>query len=365
MVFEEEKLLTEVETARREAEAAFGKDEVYLEKLVERARHIEVQIIGDAANQRVHLFERDCTVQRRHQKVVEIAPASSLPEAQRRAMHEAALRLAAAAEYKNAGTVEFLYDLDAEAFYFIEVNPRIQVEHTVTEEVTQIDIVKAQIRIAAGGRIGLELAQGGCGIPAQADIHAQGVAIQCRITSEDPEYNFLPSYGRIEAYRGAMGFGVRLDGGNAFSGAVVTLHFDSLLEKLTVHATTRGEAVERLNRALREFRIRGVQTNLAFLIGLIEHPDFLADQVTTRFIDLTPALFDFPVRRDRASKLLRFLATTLVNGNPEVEQRPAVARQPLTALPRLDEDGLQTRQRLQSLGRDAFPDWAGQRRRSA
>jgi pyruvate carboxylase len=358
MVFEEEKLLTEVETARREAEAAFGKDEVYLEKLVERARHIEVQIIGDTASQRVHLFERDCTVQRRHQKVVEIAPASSLPEAQRRAMHEAALRLAAAAEYKNAGTVEFLYDLDAEAFYFIEVNPRIQVEHTVTEEVTQIDIVKAQIRIAAGGRIGLGLAQGGCGIPVQADIHAQGVAIQCRITSEDPEHNFLPSYGRIEAYRGAMGFGVRLDGGNAFSGAVVTPHFDSLLEKLTVHATTRGEAVERLNRALREFRIRGVQTNLAFLIGLIEHPDFLADQVTTRFIDLTPALFDFPVRRDRASKLLRFLATTLVNGNPEVEQRPAVARQPLTALPRLDEDGLQgTRQRLQSLGRDAFLDW--------
>ena len=278
----------QVAAGRREAVAAFGNGEIYLEKLVRRARHVEVQLLGDQYGNVVHLFERDCSVQRRNQKVVERAPAPFLSDDQRQELCQAALRLARESGYVNAGTAEFLMDADSGEFFFIEVNPRIQVEHTVTEEVTGIDIVKAQIRIAGGARIGDVAASG---VPQQADIELRGHALQCRITTEDPEENFIPDYGRITAYRGANGFGIRLDGGTAYSGAVITRHYDSLLEKVTAWAPTPEEAIARMDRALREFRIRGVTTNLTFVEGVINHPTFKAAECTTRFIDDTPELF--------------------------------------------------------------------------
>lgn len=314
----EERLLDAVMSAKREAKAAFGKDEVYLEKLVRRARHVEVQLLGDRHGNLVHLFERDCSIQRRHQKVVERAPAPYLDDAQRHALCEAALKIGRATSYVGAGTVEFLMDADTGAFYFIEVNPRIQVEHTVTEVVTGLDIVKAQIKIAEGGHIGA-LAE--TGIPPQADIRLNGHAMQCRITTENPENNFIPDYGRITAYRGAFGFGIRVDGGTAYSGAVVTRYYDPMLEKITAWAATPQEAIARMDRALREYRIRGVATNLAFLETLIEHPKFRANDYTTRFIDDTPELFQLGKRRDRATKLLTYIADVTVNGHPEVAGR--------------------------------------------
>ena len=264
VIRDEEQLVGDATEAKREARAAFGKDEIYLEKLVERARHVEVQILGDTHGNRVHLFERDCTVQRRHQKVVERAPAPYLDEARREELCGYALKIAEAADYVCAGTVEFLMDADTGAFYFIEVNPRVQVEHTVTEEVTGVDIVKAQIHLIEGAEIGTPES----GVPAQADLRLNGHALQCRITTEDPEQNFIPDYGRITAYRGATGFGIRLDGGTAYSGAVITRFYDSLLEKVTAWAPSPEEAIRRMDRALREFRIRGVATNLAFLENL-------------------------------------------------------------------------------------------------
>ncbi len=314
----EEGMEQDITEARREALAAFGNDEVYLEKLVERARHVEVQILGDSHGNIVHLFERDCSIQRRNQKVVERAPAPYLTQEQRDDLCEAAMRLARHAGYVNAGTAEFLLDVDTDRFYFIEVNPRIQVEHTVTEEVTGIDIVKAQIRIAQGGRIGEESS----GVPVQSDIKLNGHALQCRVTTEDPETNFIPDYGRITAYRGATGFGIRLDGGTAYSGAVITRYYDSLLEKVTAWAPTPEETIARMDRALREFRIRGVATNIVFVENLINHPKFKACDYTTRFIDETPELFKFPRRRDRATRLLRFVADVSLNGNAEVDGRP-------------------------------------------
>ena len=351
-------LIDRIEAGRREAEVAFGNGEVYLEKLVERARHVEVQVLGDRHGNLVHLFERDCSLQRRNQKVVERAPAPYLDDGARRDICEAALALCRAADYVGAGTVEFLMDADSGAFYFIEVNPRIQVEHTVTEEVTGIDIVKAQIRIALGGHVGDERSTG---VPAQEDIRLRGHALQCRITTEDPESNFKPDYGRITAYRGATGFGIRLDGGTAYSGAVITRYYDSLLEKVTAWAASREEAVRRMDRALREFRIRGVATNLVFLENVINHPQFLADEVTTRFIDTTPELLHFPRRRDRATRLLRYIADVTVNGNPEVAGRPrpsAAAFAP--AVPAFDPAGpvaSGTKQLLDERGPEGFRDW--------
>jgi pyruvate carboxylase len=310
-------LEAQLEVARREAGAAFGNDEVYLEKLVRRARHVEVQVLGDTHGNVVHLFERDCSVQRRNQKVVERAPAPYLDEATRAELCEAALRLARAVHYTHAGTVEFLMDADTGSFYFIEVNPRIQVEHTVTEQVTGIDIVKAQIRITEGARIGAEDGP----VPAQGDIRLNGHALQCRITTEDPENNFTPDYGRISAYRSAAGFGLRLDGGTAYSGAVITPYYDSLLVKVTAWAPSAAEAIRRMDRGLREFRIRGVATNLQFVENVINHPDFLAGTVTTRFIDETPELFRFARRRDRATRVLRYLGDVTVNGHPDMKGR--------------------------------------------
>jgi pyruvate carboxylase len=327
-IMDEANLLHEVSEGKREAKAAFGKDEMYLEKLVERARHVEVQLIGDDHGNLVHLYERDCSVQRRNQKVVERAPAPYLSEAIRKSLTDAAVRLGRAANYRGAGTVEFLMDADTDAFYFIEVNPRIQVEHTVTEEVTGIDIVKAQIHLLDGAVIGTPES----GVPLQEDIRLNGNAIQCRVTTEDPEQNFIPDYGRITAYRGATGFGVRLDGGTAYAGAVITRFYDPLLEKVTCWAPSAEEAIARMHRALREFRIRGVATNLAFLENIITHPDFVENRYTTRFIDTTPDLFNFRPRRDRATKLLSYIADVTVNGHPEVRDRirpPAGAAAPV------------------------------------
>ncbi len=352
----EQALEREVTSGRREAAASFDNDEVYLEKLVQRALHVEVQILGDTHGNIVHLFERDCSVQRRHQKVVERAPAPYLDDEKRKEVCEAALAIAREAGYVNAGTVEFLMDADTQKFYFIEVNPRIQVEHTVTEQVTGIDIVKAQIRIAQGARIG-DTAESG--VPEQSAIVLHGHAMQCRITTEDPEANFIPDYGRITAYRGATGFGVRLDGGTAYSGAVITRYYDSLLEKVTTWAPTPEETVARMDRALREFRIRGVATNRAFVENLINHPRFVSGDYTTRFIDETPELFHFPVRRDRATKLLTFIADVIVNGNPEVVGRPEPTHKTNPVAPAIAVAPTPpgTRDRLEKLGPKRFSEW--------
>ena len=340
-----------LEAARREAQAAFGNDELYFEKLVRRARHVEVQILGDLHGRAVHLFERDCTVQRRNQKVVERAPAPYLNSQQRDALCQEALTLMQSVGYSHAGTVEFLMDVDSGQFYFMEVNPRIQVEHTVTEEVTGIDVVKAQIRITEGGHIGLledehdtqgRLRQRASGVPAQADIRLSGHALQCRITTEDPANNFLPDYGRLSAYRSAAGFGVRLDAGTAYGGAVITPYYDSLLVKITAWAPTPQEAIDRMERSLREFRIRGVASNLQFLENLITHPAFADGNLTTRFIDENPDLIRTVKRRDRATRLLRYLADVSVHGHPEMKGRTL----PALPLPRL----LRFRRRRQCAG---------------
>uniref|UniRef100_UPI00047CCE55 pyruvate carboxylase n=1 Tax=Acidovorax sp. JHL-9 TaxID=1276756 RepID=UPI00047CCE55 len=351
--------------ARREALAAFGNDEVYFEKLVQRARHVEVQILGDRHGNVVHLFERDCTVQRRNQKVVERAPAPYLDDAQRQALCDSAIKLMAAVNYTHAGTVEFLMDADSGQFYFIEVNPRIQVEHTVTELITGVDIVKAQLRISEGGRIGVtednEDGVPASGVPAQELIRFNGTAVQCRITTEDPENGFLPDYGRLSVFRSASGFGIRLDAGTAYSGAVITPYYDSLLVKVTAWAPTAKESVQRMDRALREFRIRGVASNLQFLENVINHPDFASGAVTTRFIDTTSELLEFAKRRDRGSKLLGFMAGVTVNGNPEMAGRkmpdlpfpkPVLSRVDLST-PILPG----TRDRLKELGPKKFAQW--------
>lgn len=366
----EQDLEPSLAAARREALAAFGNDEVYLEKLVRNARHVEVQIMGDTHGNIVHLHERDCTVQRRNQKVIERAPAPYLDAAGRASLCDAALRLMGAVGYSHAGTVEFLMDADTRKFYFIEVNPRIQVEHTVTEMITGIDIVKAQIRVTEGGRIGMtedvlgvdgNITTRAAGVPTQAEIPLNGHALQCRITSEDPENGFLPDYGRLTAYRSAAGFGVRLDAGTAYGGAVITPYYDSLLVKVTTWAPTAAESIRRMDRALREFRIRGVSSNLQFLENVINHPAFGSGDVTTRFIDLTPELLAFTKRRDTATKLLRYMGDVCINGHPEMTGR-AVPRLPLPApvLPAVDTSRpvpCGTRDRLRELGAEKFANW--------
>ena len=349
-------LLDAVKSAKREAKAAFGKDEVYLEKLVVNAKHIEVQILGDKYGNLVHLFERDCSIQRRNQKVVERAPAAFLDAATRQELCDSALRIGKATNYVGAGTVEFLFDADTGKFYFIEVNPRIQVEHTVTEVVTGIDIVKAQIGILKGGHIGVTAETG---VPAQADIHLNGHALQCRITTEDPDNKFIPDYGRITAYRGAFGFGVRIDGGTAYSGAIVTRWYDSLLEKITAWAPTPQEAIARMQRALREYRIRGVATNLAFLDRIVSHPKFADNSYTTKFIDTTPELISTRPRRDRATRLLTYIADVSVNGHPEVKNRPKPLAGMKAPLPQKNAGHAApgTKQLFDQLGAKGFAQW--------
>jgi pyruvate carboxylase len=351
-----------VPVARREAKSAFGNDEIYLEKLVRRARHVEVQILGDSHGGLVHLYERDCSVQRRNQKVVERAPAVFLTDDQRAKLCEAALAIGRATCYINAGTVEFLQDADTGSFYFIEVNPRIQVEHTVTECATGIDLVKAQIRIAGGARIGTPES----GVPAQDQIRITAHALQCRITSEDPENNFIPDYGRVTAYRSPAGFGVRLDAGTAYTGAIITRSYDSLLVKVTAWSPTAEETIARMHRALWEFRIRGVVTNLRFLDQLITHPLFAQGEYTTKFIDTTPELFHWPRKRDRATRILKYIGETVVNGNVETKSRARPAQFSLPRLPAVPLESSPTpgsRQKLEELGPERFAKWMlGERR---
>ncbi len=347
--------------AQRESLAAFGSPDIFIEKYITQASHIEVQLLGDKHGNLVHLWERDCSIQRRHQKVVEIAPAPFLEQSVRVAMCEAALKIGRGVRYENAGTVEFLLDRESNRFYFIEVNPRIQVEHTVTEEVTGIDIVKSQILIAQG----MALSDPEIGLPYQERIVTNGFAIQCRVTTEDPSNHFMPDYGRVSHYRSASGMGIRLDAGSAFSGAVVNPFYDSLLVKVTARGRRFIDAARRMERCLQEFRIRGVKTNIPFLIRLITYPQFLESPSITRFIDETPELFQFPKRKDRATRLLTFLGEVIVNGNELVKGGPKAQRRdpaPVPAVDLLAAIPSGTRNRLLESGPIQFAAWVRQSR---
>lgn len=347
--------------ASEEAKTAFGNGAVFLERYIRRAKHVEIQIIGDRHGNILHLYERDCSVQRRHQKVVEIAPAVGLPGKTRKELADAAVALARAADYYNAGTVEFLVDAETYEWFFIEVNPRVQVEHTVTEMITGIDIVRTQIQVAQG----LALHGREIGLPPQDEIPLHGTALQCRVTTEDPANGFMPDYGRISTYRSPAGFGIRLDGASAYGGAVISPFYDSLLVKVTAWGNNFQIACDRMDRALREFRIRGIKTNIPFLENVVNHPTFAAGQTTTSFLDQTPELFEFSVKRDRATRVLSYLGDVIVNGNPEVANRPrpAVIREP--PIPRSERAEIPkgTRQLLDELGPTEFAEWTrGQKR---
>ncbi len=351
-----------LDEAQGEAGRAFGNPAVFLEKYIPRAKHIEVQILGDNFGNVLHLHERDCSVQRRHQKVIEVAPSIGLDEAIREELCDAAVRIAKGIGYNNAGTIEFLYDLDKKEWFFIEMNPRIQVEHTVTEQITGIDLVRSQILVAAGAKLhGEELA-----MPAQKDIPRNGYAVQCRVTTEDPANKFTPNYGKLITYRSAAGFGIRLDSGMGTTGSVVTPFYDSLLVKITASGQTFPMALQRMHRALREFRIRGVKTNIPFLENVIHHETFSSGQASTTLIDNTPALFDFKPRKDRASRLLAFLSDVIVNGNPQAKGHKisaplAPAPRPACDHKRPPKDG--TRQLLLELGPQKFAEWTRSQKR--
>ncbi len=358
-IYSEDELEEKIREGRREAEAAFGNGEGYLEKMILKARHVEVQILGDTHGEIYHLYERDCSVQRRNQKVVERAPAPYLTEEQRAHVCELGRKICQHVNYECAGTVEFLMDMETEEFYFIEVNPRVQVEHTVTEEVTGIDIVQAQILIAEGKTIAEAT-----GKASQDEIKLQGHALQTRITTEDPLNNFIPDYGRITAFREATGMGIRLDGGTAYSGGVITRYYDSLLVKVTAKAQTPDQAIARMDRALREFRIRGVSTNIAFVENLLKHPMFLDNTYHTKFIDENPDLFIFEKRQDRGTKVLTYIADISVNGHPETKDKPlppATTRAPQPPANRA-EPMMGTRNLLEQKGPQAVADWMGQQR---
>jgi pyruvate carboxylase len=327
----QKELLEGLTSARSEARAAFGNPAVFLERYIERPKHIEVQILGDHHGELIHLFERDCSIQRRHQKVVEFAPSLALSEAQREAICQDALRIGRSVQYRNAGTVEFLVDQEGH-HYFIEVNPRIQVEHTVTESITGRNLVQAQILVAQGKR----LSDPEIGIARQEDVQRRGFAIQCRITTEDPQNGFAPDYGVLKAYRSPGGFGVRLDAGSAFSGAVITPHYDSLLVKITTWGLTLDGASDVMDRSLQEFRIRGVKTNIAFLENVMRHPVFLEGRCDTSFIEAHPELLRAKEKKDRGTKLLKYLGEVIVNGSPGVARplRSSELREP--RLPKLD-----------------------------
>jgi pyruvate carboxylase len=361
VVSDSARLEASLEEAQGEARSAFGDASVFLEKYLSRARHIEVQILADHHGNLLHLWERDCSVQRRHQKVVEVAPAANLPASVRDELCEAALRIARKANYRNAGTVEFLYDVDAAKWYFIEVNPRIQVEHTVTEMVTGIDLVQAQIRIAQGCR----LHDAPLSLPRQESVPLYGAALQCRVTTEDPAKNFAPDYGKISTYRSPAGFGIRLDGGTAYAGALLAAYYDSLLVKVTAWGLSLPEACQRMDRALREFRIRGVKTNIPFLENVVNHPRFRAGQVTTSFLDDSPELFRIASRGDRATKLLSYLGDVILNGNPEVKGKRVPEAFEAAVLPNVPgiEPPAGSRQLLQKIGPKKFAAWARKEKR--
>ena len=361
VVHDDAQLEASLEEAQGEARSAFGNASVFLEKYLPHARHLEVQILADQHGNLLHLYERDCSVQRRHQKVVEVAPAANLPAGIRQELCDAAVSLARKANYRNAGTVEFLYDVDSQKWYFIEVNPRIQVEHTVTEMITGIDIVRSQILVAQG----YKLHEAPIALPTQENIPLHGAALQCRVTTEDPQNNFAPDYGKISTYRSPAGFGIRLDGGTAYAGANLAAYYDSLLVKVTAWGSNLPEACQRMDRALREFRIRGVKTNIPFVENVVNHPKFRAGQVTTSFLEDYPELFRFPSRGDRATKLLSYLGDVILNGNPEVKGKSVPTALEPAVLPEVP--GIKpppgTRQLLQKLGPKKFAAWARKEKR--
>jgi pyruvate carboxylase len=355
VVRSDDDLSTAFVEARSESFKAFGDDTVFLEKFIEAPKHIEVQVLGDEEGNLVHLFERDCSVQRRFQKVVEIAPSCGLKEETRQALFDYALAVTRQVGYYNAGTVEFLLDRE-ENIYFIEVNPRIQVEHTITEQVTGIDIVRSQIQIARGYRLG----DPEISIKSQESIRCTGYAVQCRITTEDPENGFQPDFGTLIAYRSAAGFGIRLDVGAAYTGARVSPFFDSLLVKVTAQGRTLKGAVQRGQRALREFRIRGVKTNIGFLENVLDHPTFNTGKATVSFIDNHPELFQISQSFDRATKTLKYIAKLTVNGNPDVghiEPGRAFRKAAIPPVHRLEEYPKGTKQLLDEMGPAAFCAW--------
>lgn len=325
IVYSPEEIEEAYNRTRSEAMSSFGDDNLYVEKYIESPKHIEVQILGDHHGNVIHLYERDCSIQRRHQKVVEVAPSFSLSEDMRKRLTDASLQLMNHVEYLNAGTVEFL--VSGDDFYFIEVNPRIQVEHTITELITGIDIVKAQVQIAQG----LSLFDESVDIPTQENIHIRGYAIQCRITTEDPLNNFAPDAGRITSYNSPGGVGIRLDAGDAFSGANITPHYDSLLVKISSYAMSQAGAIYKMARALQEMKINGVKTNIRFLEKILHSTAFQQGDYDTLFIDTHPELFDFVPPRDRGNKLLNYIANVTVNGFPSIEkgEKPFLEQRPI------------------------------------
>ena len=356
VVTKEDDLKPMLEEAQGEAERAFGNSAVFLERYVGRAKHLEVQVLGDRHGNVVHLHERDCSVQRRYQKVVEVAPSIGLPQKVVDELCQAGVELARKIGYDNAGTVEFLLDQDTKEWFFIEMNPRIQVEHTVTEQITGIDIVRSQILVAMEQK----LHDKKIGIPEQENIPRNGCAVQCRVTTEDPEKDFSPDYGKILSYRSAAGFGVRLDGAMGDTGSIITPFYDSLLVKLTTSGPNLSQALDRMHRALREMRIRGVKTNIPFLENVITHNEFVKGNATTRMIDVTPSLFKFKARKDRASKILSYLGEVIVNGNPQVKGRPRIQNPLPLIVPECDDvesPPRGTRDLLLSMGAEKFSKW--------
>jgi pyruvate carboxylase len=346
--------------ARNEAQNAFGDDTVFLEKFVERPKHIEVQLVGDQHGHLTHLYERDCSVQRRFQKVVEVAPAVGLSESLRQRLYEYALQIGRAVGYDNVGTVEFLVNPELDRIYFIEVNPRIQVEHTVTEMITGVDIVKTQLFIASG--YPLEAPEIGLG--PDVVVPRMGVAVQCRITTEDATNDFKPDYGTVVAYRSAGGFGIRLDQGSVYQGAIISPFFDSLLVKVSTQAPTLASAAQKMLRTLDEFRVRGVKTNMQFLQNIVRNPEFQAGEATVDFIKDHPELLNFKTRLDRATRLLGYVGEVVVNGNPDVAGRVDERKQfRKVTLPPADLSAPApsgTRQILQELGPENFAKWLRQ-----
>ncbi|WP_291753513.1 pyruvate carboxylase [Lysinibacillus sp. UBA5990] len=353
LVHAAEELASAYERAKSEAKAAFGSDEVYVEKAIIKPKHIEVQIIGDQQGNIVHLYERDCSIQRRHQKVVEIAPSHSISEELRNRICAAAVKIMKNVSYINAGTVEFL--VAGNDFYFIEVNPRIQVEHTITEMITGVDIVHTQIKVAAGYALFNEEIH----MPKQEDMPMIGYAIQARVTTEDPANDFMPDTGKLMVYRSSGGFGVRLDAGNGFQGAVVTPYYDSLLVKISTSGMNFKEAAAKMDRNLKEFRIRGVKTNIPFLNNVVTHEKFLSGAFDTSFIDTTPELFHFPVRQDRGTKLLSYIGNVTLNGFPGVEKqsKPIFVQPNIPKIDRLIVPPAGTKQILDTQGADGLVQW--------
>jgi len=357
----EEDLEKNFNEARREAKNAFGDDTVFFEKFIDQPKHIEVQIVADRHGNVMHLFERDCSVQRRFQKIVEVAPAFSLPQQVKEQVYQYAIAICKRVNYNNVGTVEFLVD-NLNQVYFIEVNPRIQVEHTVTEMITGIDLVKTQIHISEG----YSLHSKEIGLPQQNEIRQNGYAIQCRITTENPEADFMPDYGTVLAYRSAEGFGIRLDEGSVYNGVKISPFFDSLLVKVTAHSSTVIDAVRKLKRALMEFRIRGVQTNIRFLLNIIKHPEFIAGNATVNFLQQHPEIFTYNTAQDRGTKILTYLAEISINGHPDVKVKdtnkvfekplvpPFYANQPIP-------NG--TKQMLDEMGPEALCQWLKQEKK--